>query len=89
MVWYTTFDAIFWMTLAGGILGLIALIVKSKCRSFSICWGGLIIERDIAAEIELEEFRVNNANKGPMSPRNVIQDNNLINASNLNNNNNV
>ena len=60
MAWFHTFNAVFWMSIGGGVLGVLALIVRSKCRSFQCCWGGFVIERDIRAEVEVEEFRLRN-----------------------------
>lgn len=57
-MWYTTFDAVFWITITTIITGSIGLALKyclkSKCDNVSCCWGGLAIHRNIDAETEEE-----------------------------------
>ena len=57
-MWYTTFDAVFWITITTIITGSIGLALKyclkSKCDNVSCCWGGLAIHRNIDAEKEEE-----------------------------------
>ena len=57
-MWYETFDAIFWtgiggLVIGGAVIG-IKLMYKSKCSSFSCCFGCLNIQRDTAAEEEID-----------------------------------
>lgn len=51
---------IFWMafltTMTGFTLKLASMAYKSKCKKCSFC--GIVIERDVEAEIGLEEFKV-------------------------------
>ena len=63
--WIETFDDIFWLTLAGTLLGGLTMItnaiLKSRCREFS-CWG-LRCVRDVAPvgqepQVELEQVQV-------------------------------
>lgn len=63
--WYETFNDIFWLTLAGTLLGGLTMIVnavlKSRCREFS-CWGLRCI-RDVAPpgqepQVELEHVEI-------------------------------
>ena len=51
-LWYHTFDDAFWLAVIPMILGLVAVALKSKCSKCS-CWG-IVVERDIAAEIQAE-----------------------------------
>lgn len=52
----SNFDAIFWITVATIFSGSLALIVKyslkSKCQSFSCCWGMVDIDRNVSLEVE-------------------------------------
>ena len=52
-----TEQQIFWTsfyTFAGGfVLALFAIAYRSKCNQVKICWGALVIHRNV--EIELEE----------------------------------
>lgn len=51
-LWYHTFDDAFWLAVVPMILGLVAVALKSKCSKCSCC--GIVIERDIAAEMQAE-----------------------------------
>ena len=57
--WYETFNSVFWIAISASVFGFLALVIKSKCRNFSICWGLLIVERDVDAEVALEEYAMN------------------------------
>ena len=71
---------IFWTffitTMCGFILAITRQMYKSKCSRVSLC--GMTIERDVRAEIELDEQTVNRNQssndleniKSPSSPRN-------------------
>jgi hypothetical protein len=54
MVWYSTFDSVFWITLSGIITGSIGLCIryslKSKCDLVKVCWGLLEIHRNVELE---------------------------------------
>lgn len=63
MEWYQTFDSVFWITIAGMLFGVIGVVMKSRCRQFSCCWGVFQIERDIQAEIEFEQMRTRQLNR--------------------------
>jgi len=63
--WYSTFNDIFWLTLAGTLLGGLTMIVnailKSRCKEFSCC--GLRCIRDVAPpgqepQVELEQVQI-------------------------------
>jgi hypothetical protein len=62
MVWYTTFDSVFWITLAGIITGSVGLCVryslKSKCDLVKICWGMLEIHRNVGLEANSNEVEL-------------------------------
>lgn len=60
MVWYNTFDSVFWLGVMGGLAGVIGLClkncVKTKCKSIDLCYGFFKIERDVGIE-STEEIR--------------------------------
>lgn len=64
MVWYETFDSVFWVTMATLFTGSIGLAfkycIRSKCENFNCCWGGLVIVRnvDIEAQEEIKEMEM-------------------------------
>lgn len=65
---------IFWTffitTICGFILAITRQMYKSKCKRVSLC--GLVVERDIQAEIQLDEQTVETQQQ-PQSPRiNVV-----------------
>ena len=73
-------DQIFWTffitTMCGFIITITRQMYKSKCSRVSIC--GITIERDVHAEIELDEQTIHHQQstndlehlKSPSSPRN-------------------
>ena len=54
----------FWLTIAGmimsgfGAAGYYAL--KSKCVECSLCWGMVVVKRDVLAENQAEEMELEN-----------------------------
>ena len=58
----TQFNGTFFITMAGIIVGFLGLIVKfclkSKCKTCSVCFGLVKIDRDIQAEIEEEKLEI-------------------------------
>jgi hypothetical protein len=66
------FNATFWLSFCGvvaGVLGLVfGAINKSKCKQVSCCCGAFNCVRDISAEIELEEHKIDH--NIPESPTN-------------------
>ena len=60
MTWFQEFNSTFWLAVAGstsaGFAILLRYIFKSKCRRFSCC--GLIIERDVEAELREQELEL-------------------------------
>lgn len=58
MVWYTTFDSVFWITLTTILTGSVGLTLKyclkSKCRNLSCCWGLINVDRDVDIEAQEE-----------------------------------
>lgn len=60
MTWFNTFDDVFFLTLAGTLIGGLAMltnaVVKSRCQSCSICFGMMTCVRD--KEVDLEEIHV-------------------------------
>ena len=60
----TQFGGSFWISFVGLILsflgGTAIYCLKSKCKSCSICFGLIKIERDIISEIEEEKMEIEN-----------------------------
>jgi len=60
----TIFDSVFWITISGlSVTFFIAIInncLKSKCKKCNICYGCLVIERDIKSEVNEEEKEMEN-----------------------------
>lgn len=60
MVWYQTFDSVFFLGVLGATAGVVGLCLKNcvrtKCNSIDLCCGFLKIERDVGAETR-EEIR--------------------------------
>jgi len=65
-------NATFWLSLAGILSaligGILASINKSKCVKINCCWGVIDCTRDVQAEVEIEEHRIDMG--VPESPRN-------------------
>lgn len=59
---WTVFDAVFWISLAGIMVGLFGLIIKvclkSKCEHFKLCWGLISVDRRVDLEVEEEIHRM-------------------------------
>jgi len=57
-----TYDAVFFISLAGIIVGLLSLIIKvclkSKCEHFKLCWGIITIDRRVDLEVQEEMHRM-------------------------------
>ena len=53
MTWYNTFDDQFWIMIAGMVLAVLSVVIKSRCSHLACCWGACEIERDINAEVQL------------------------------------
>jgi len=64
--WFSEFDSVFWITLATLLTGSIGLSVKyclnSKCENVSVCWGGIIIHRNVELEQNEEIEMTENTN---------------------------
>ena len=74
-------DAAFWLTLSGGIFGMLGLciraILRSNCKEFSVCYGLVkcIREKD-KTDIEFDDIRLRQLEMGmartpPMTPQNI------------------
>lgn len=54
-MWFQTFDDVFFISMLTILTGSIAVAfkycLKSKCVNFSCCWGGIVINRDVGAEL--------------------------------------
>ena len=71
-------------TLVSSLLIIILrMLMKSKCSNFSLCWGCLYIDRDINAEVDIE----NNKIEHNIKSNDDLNINNIL--SNVKNNNNV
>lgn len=64
--WYSTFGAVFWMTIGGLFFAFLGTILKSKCKHFECC--GVIVDRDIRAETAIE-LANRTANAPPLTPQ--------------------
>lgn len=60
MVWYDTFNSVFWLGILGAVAGVVGLClrncVKQKCATVELCFGLCKIQRDVLAETR-EEMR--------------------------------
>lgn len=70
----STFNAVFFLSLGTMILGSFGLIVRyslrSRCVKCSFCYGLIVIDRDIQAEIQEEQFEITHGiNEIPATPR--------------------
>ena len=58
----TQFNGTFWITMSGIIIGFLGLTLKhclkSKCKTCSLCFGLVKIDRDIQAELEEEKLEI-------------------------------
>jgi hypothetical protein len=72
-MWYDTFNGQFWVMIAGMVFAFCGVVAKSKCTRFE-CWG-IIIERDVKAEVDLEKAQLKGLSRNatmsptPTSPR--------------------
>jgi hypothetical protein len=61
MVWYDTFDSVFFLGVLGAVIGLCGVgmkyCTKAKCRQCSVCFGAVNVERDTQAEM-VEDLRL-------------------------------
>jgi len=62
MTWYSVFNDIFWLSLGGILIGfggvIINACIKSKCSELNFCFGLFKCVRDVKAEVDLEEHRI-------------------------------
>lgn len=58
MVWYDTFNDVFFISIATIISGFLGLAIrycfKSKCEDIKLCWGFIEINRNVLVEEQLE-----------------------------------
>ena len=67
-MWYDTFNGQFWVMIAGMVFAFCGILAKSKCSRFECC--GLVIERDVKAEVDLEKAQIRGlARNATMSPQ--------------------
>lgn len=56
--WYNTFDAAFWLTMGGMVIGVVGMFFRacyqSKCEDVSLCFGLITIHRNIQAEEDID-----------------------------------
>jgi len=64
MVWYGTFDAVFFITIATLLTGTFGLLIKyclkSKCENIDFCFGLIRVKRRVDLEIKEEMARIDN-----------------------------
>ncbi len=66
-MWFDTFNAQFWVMIAGMVCAFFGIVAKSKCTRFKCC--GIIIERDVKAEVDLEKAQIRGLSRNAtMSP---------------------
>lgn len=62
------FGATFWLSAGAVVVGCISMLAKfaykSKCESFSLCFGLFTVKRDINAEVK-EDIENNNTQETP------------------------
>jgi hypothetical protein len=69
-MWYDTFNGQFWVMIAGMVFVFCGILAKSKCTRFECC--GIVIERDVRAEVDLEKAQIRGLARNPtMSPQPV------------------
>jgi hypothetical protein len=60
IMWYSEFNSTFWLSIAGSVFGLTAIVIKafksSKCKEFKCCCITCI--RDTQAEEKLDEIEL-------------------------------
>jgi len=58
--WFSEFNSVFWLSIAGSVFGLTAIIIKSlkssKCKEFKCCCIKCI--RDVQLEEKLDELEL-------------------------------
>ena len=63
--WFSEFNSVFWLSIAGSVFGLTAIIIKalksSKCKEFKCCCIKCI--RDTQAEEKLDELELQQHNE--------------------------
>ena len=67
------FDACFWLSMAGIILGFVSgmsvYCLKSKCSKCALCYGLVVVDRDIEREIIIEEKEIEQGRDPYSGPR--------------------
>ena len=62
MVWYSEFNAIFFITITTIMIGSFGLILKfclkSKCENFDCCWGLVNVKRNVDIEAQQEKYAI-------------------------------
>ena len=70
--WCQTFNDIFWTSTSTGVLGFLAVVIKtalkSKCDETNLCWGLIRIHRRV--ELESDESEAQNS-PTPVSTKRV------------------
>jgi len=81
MVWYSTFDAVFFTGIATMVFTCFAIVIKtalaSKCDNLSLCFGCIQIHRRVELEnpIEHNEHKVNDNNDTQKEVPTINKDN--------------
>jgi hypothetical protein len=61
---YTIFDAVFFISIAGIVVGCFGLIIRtclrSKCEHFSLCFGLITVDRRVDLEVQEEMHKIDN-----------------------------
>ena len=62
MSWIDTYDAVFFISIAGIVVGCFGLIIRtclrSKCEHFSLCFGLITVDRRVDLEVQEEIHKI-------------------------------
>ena len=82
--WWVEFGSVFWLTIGGAFFGFIVAIlnalIKSRCKSFSCCWGLFTAVRnweDDVIEAEGQPALINNPSNVNLEAYGDARENNV------------
>jgi hypothetical protein len=78
MVWYSTFDAVFFTGIATMVFTCFAIVIKtalaSKCDNLNLCFGCIQIHRRVELENIIDDVELNNHDSKEL-PKEIIINN--------------
>jgi len=78
MVWYSTFDAVFFTGIATMVFTCFAIVIKtalaSKCDNLNLCFGCIQIHRRVELENIIDDIELKNDDRKE-SPKEIIINN--------------